>query len=84
MPLSIVLPAHSKLNQTIIDELDDLFDFVPPGKLSRKLRNIFLSYVRYETEMLPPDINDTIAEMMLLLDFLDSSSDQIGDKANIV
>lgn len=73
---TITISENAKVNQIIIDGLEDLFDFIPPQKLSRKLRLIFLSYMHYESEMLPSDISDTIMELKLLMEFLDESSDQ--------
>ena len=72
----ITISENAKVNQIIIDGLEDLFDFIPPQKLSRKLRTVFLSYMHHEAEMLPSDIGDTIMEVELLLEFLDTASDQ--------
>lgn len=72
----IAISENSKVNQIIVDCLEDLFDFIPPQKLSRKLRTIFLSYMHHETDMLPSDISETIMELELLLEFLDTASDE--------
>lgn len=72
----VTLAPNSRLSQATIEGLEDLFDFIPPQKLSRKLRTIFLSYMHRETEMLPSDISETIMEFELLLEFLDTASDE--------
>lgn len=62
----------TKFSPQTITALEDLFDFVPPRKLSIKLRTILLTYIRHEREMLPLDIDQTIMELELLMEFLDS------------
>ena len=69
--VKILLDSNSKLNPEIITSLEDLLDFVPPRKLSTKLRTILLTYLRHEREMLPLDIDQTIMELELLMEFLD-------------
>ena len=77
--VKIVLDSNSKLSPEIITALEDLFDFVPPHKLSIKLRSILLTYLRHEREMLPLDVDQTIMELQLLMEFLDS----IGEEQSI-
>lgn len=72
---SITQPLQTNLNQKVITELESLFDFVPPQRLSRKLRYIFLSYMHYERD-LPLDIDKTIMDMQVLMEFLDTASDE--------
>jgi hypothetical protein len=68
----IKLPENSKITKKIIRELETLLDFVPPARLSRNLRNIFLSYLYYEREVLPDDFGETITDFQFLFEFLDS------------
>lgn len=68
----IKLPAHSKINKKIICELDTLIDFTSPGRLSKNIRNIFLTYLYHQKDLLPHDIGDTIEDMQFLLNFLDA------------
>lgn len=72
---SITQPLQTNLNQKVITELESLFDFVPPQRLSRKLRYIFMSYLHYERD-LPLDIDKTIMDMQVLMEFLDTASDE--------
>jgi hypothetical protein len=65
------MKPKKKINKQHTDALEDLLDFVPPHKLSNKLRTILLTYLRHEREMLPMDIDQTIMELELLMEFLD-------------
>ena len=73
----IKLPENSRINKKIIRELDVLLDFTSPRRVSRNVRNIFLSYLYYERECLPIDIGEIIADVQFLLDFLDNSSEEL-------
>jgi hypothetical protein len=71
----IKLPENSKITKKIIRELETLLDFVPPARLSRELRNMFLSYLYYEREVLPNDFGETVADFQFLFEFLDSMTE---------
>lgn len=73
----IKLPENSRINKKILRELDVLLDFAPPRRVSRNVRNIFLSYLYYEKDCLPDDIGDIIMDVQFLLEFLDETSDEL-------
>jgi hypothetical protein len=68
----IKLPENSKITKKIIRELEIFLDFVPPERLNRNLRNIFLSYLYYEKDFLPDDFDETITDFQFMFQFLDS------------
>lgn len=75
----IKLPENSRINKKILRELDVLLDFAPPRRVSRNVRNVFLSYLYHEKDCLPRDIGETIMDIQFLLDFLDTSSEVLKD-----
>jgi len=69
----IKLPPDTRLNKRIIEELDNLLDFVPPEQLSKSIRDIFLCYLYHEKDSLPPDFKDTVTNLQFLFGFLDEA-----------
>lgn len=64
------------ISRQTLSRLETLFEFVPPQHLSRKLRTVFLTYLKHEKNMLPLEIGETILEMEWLMEFLDEAGDE--------
>jgi hypothetical protein len=73
----IKLPAHSRLNKTIVHELDSLLDFVSPQELSKHLRRVFMVYVHHEHELLPNDFAKMTDNFYFLFEFLDKAAEEM-------
>ncbi|MDB5272238.1 MAG: hypothetical protein JWO58_605 [Chitinophagaceae bacterium] len=67
---------EKKTSKALLKDLETLFEFAAPQSMSRNLRNIFLSYISHERDILPLDIEEIILQMNLLLEFLDEAAAQ--------
>lgn len=66
------VPHYSILNPKLIDELDHLFDLVPPHMLRRSINDIFWAYIcNTEQEDLKPGIKEIATDFNCLLHFLE-------------
>ncbi len=74
----IKLPENSKLNNTIIKELDVFLEVVPAERLSRGLRDLFLIAIAQEPDILLGWPFEKIPEdLFFLLQFLDTAAEEL-------
>ncbi len=74
----IKLPKNSKLNQTIIKELDVFLEVVPAERLSRGLRDLFLIALAQEPDILLGWPFEKMPEdLFFLLQFLDAAAEEL-------
>lgn len=68
----VTVPEFSILNQKLIEELDHLFELVPPHMLRRSINDIFWAYLcNTEQEDLKPEIKEIATDFNCLLHFLE-------------
>ncbi len=67
----VTLPENSKLNQSMIDEIDLFIDTVSPKLLKENILELYFTYIIRESEMLPWDISAMSANIYFLMGFLD-------------
>jgi len=66
----IEVPDHTLITQEIISKLDHLFFTAHPTTLKNHLVSIWMKYLKYEHDALPPDFEDRVVDMNVLLEFL--------------
>lgn len=70
--LRVRIPENSILNETILEELDLLFDLAPPHMLRRSISGIFWAYLcNTRHEDLKPEIKEIATDFNCLLRFLE-------------
>ena len=74
----ITLSKNSKLNQSLIDEMDLFVDTVAPGSLKQHILELYFTYLIREGDMLPWDISALSANIYFLMSFLDKLEANIG------
>ena len=57
-------------DQKIMNELRDLFDFVPPAKLRRSLEDFFFTFFTSHEEPTLPNQKETLKNFYYLINFL--------------
>ena len=67
---TIQLPDHTLVTEEIILKLDHLLLSAHPTKLKNHLTTIWMKYLEYEHDSLPPDFEDRVVDLNLLLEFL--------------
>jgi len=67
--------ALYKPSKALIDELENLFDFVPPDRLCKSLRKMFMLYLYHEKHGADIDLEQRVLDLYLLLDFLDAAEE---------
>ena len=72
MKIKADLPKQTLINTKLIEELDLLFDLVPPHMLRRSINDIFWTYLcNTEQEDLQPEIKEIATDFRCLLNFLE-------------
>ena len=72
----IKLSKNSKLTKKLIEEFDSFLEYVSPERLSRNLRNLFISHLEYEKDH-PLYFDDLIGDLYILFQLLDLSEDEM-------
>jgi len=57
-------------DQTILNELRNLFDFVPPAQLRRSLEDFFFTFFTSQEEPSLPNQQETLKNFYYLINFL--------------
>lgn len=57
-------------DQKIMNELRDLFDFVPPARLRRSLEDVFFIFFTSQEEPSLPNQQETLKSFYYLINFL--------------
>ena len=76
---SIEVPDHSFISKEIITTLDHLFFTTHPTTLKNHLVSIWMKYLEYEHDALPPDFEDRVVDMNVLLEFLIVAEKEISN-----
>lgn len=63
-------------DQLILNELKDLFQFVPPAKLRRSLEDIFFQHFSSQDEVCLPNQKEIVSNFYFLINFLNEVEDQ--------
>lgn len=64
-------PSDHTLPEGTLDALNAFIRAVPPDRLSKTLRNLFLSNIYHELDTPPVDLEERILDLQALFDFLD-------------
>jgi hypothetical protein len=66
-------PSHSEepLPKEAIAALQTFLETVPAGRVSKTLRNIFLSHIYHESDTPSLDLEESILDLQALFDLLD-------------
>ena len=59
-----------EFDQKMLNELKDLFEFVPPGVLRRNLEDLFFLHLTSEHEIALPNQKELISNFYYLINFL--------------
>jgi hypothetical protein len=71
----------NKPSKSIIKELETFIEYVPPQRLSRNLRNLFLEFLPfYIKHSVPTNFETITTDLHFLLEFLDKLGDEIDKK----
>jgi Lhr-like helicase len=68
----IYVSPHSKLNEDIVKNFDDMLSYASPAQYRDMLMEIYNMYILHEHKDLPPDFFEMASRMIVLLDFLKS------------
>ena len=63
-------------DQRILNELKDLFEFVPPATLRRNLEDLFFVHISSQEEILLPNQKELIKNFYYLINFLNEIEGQ--------
>ena len=66
----IELPDDSLVTREIALKLNHLFVTSHPTKLKNHLVSILMKYLEYEHDSLPPDFEDRVVDLNILIEFL--------------
>lgn len=80
MQKTIDLPENSKLNNEIIEQLDNLISFSPPSALRKSLLRVYLPFLIHEHEALPMDFGDLASDMYMLVEFLTRVEEELNSR----
>jgi hypothetical protein len=75
---AIELAPQSRLNQEIIDRLEDFFEMVPPAHFSRTIRCLFVTTLLYDHENLPLHFEEMLNQLDFFFYFLDTAQDEMS------
>jgi len=68
-------PTQLKKNHKLLHELETFLDFVPPQRLSRNLRRMFMVYLSQQNEGIDLDMNEQIMDLYFLFELLDAAGE---------
>ena len=68
-------PTPLKKNHKLLNELETFLDFVPPQRLSRNLRRMFIVYLSQQNEGIDLDMNEQVMDLYFLFELLDAAGD---------
>lgn len=77
----VTLPAYSKINQNIVNQLDDLLSEVELKKVKHSLTKLFFEYINLNVdyiEALPEDLGDTANDLYFLYNFLTNIDNELN------
>lgn len=76
---SVTIPYNTyKPGKQLIQELEIFLEYVPPARLSRKLRNLFLEFLPvYVKDSVPNDLEELTGDLYFLLEFLDKAGEEL-------
>lgn len=66
----IQVPDHTLVTKEIVLKLDHLFFTSHPTTLKNLLVSMFMKYLEYEHGTLPPDFEDRVVDLNVLIEFL--------------
>ena len=75
----VKLPRYSQLNKQSIADFDHFVQSTPPLRLSRSLRDVFLSLLSHKDAQ-PNDLHELSEDLYFLLHFLDRVGDEMKGK----
>lgn len=58
------------INETVIEELSDLFEFTSPTSMRKSLHHVFYSFLLYSCDTLPGDFERITTDFYFLINFL--------------
>ncbi|MEP1096371.1 MAG: hypothetical protein ABJG78_14740 [Cyclobacteriaceae bacterium] len=67
---TIQVPDHSLVTEEIVHKLDHLFLTSHPTKLKNHITLILMKYLENEHDSLPPDFEDRVVDLSVLIEFL--------------
>jgi hypothetical protein len=74
-------PYLFKPNSKSLKDLEEFIEYVPPQRLSRNLRNLFLEFLPiYIKHSVPTNFEIITTDLHFLLEFLDKLGDDIDKK----
>ncbi|MEM9337710.1 MAG: hypothetical protein AAGA66_03220 [Bacteroidota bacterium] len=77
MSKTIEIPDYSIINENIAEQVDSLFSFAHPTRFKNHLTTVLMKYLRWEYEALPPNFEDMIESLHVLIDFLVATEREI-------
>ena len=78
---TICVPEYSKINQNIVNQLDDLLSEVELKKVKHSLTKLFFEYINLNVdyiEALPEDFGDTANDLYFLYNFLTNIDNELN------
>lgn len=71
-------PQAPTVSKRIVNELDNLIEYVPVTRLSRNLRDLFLLYLANVEDGLPMGFDEFPTDFYFLLQFLDIIEEEMA------
>ncbi len=68
-----------KISKKFKKELKDFFEYHPPRRVNRNLREVFMTYASYSLDVVPLNMSDIIWDMQCLMELIDIAEDETTD-----
>ena len=76
---TIQVPDHSQVTEEVVLKLDHLLATSHPTKLKNHLTLILMKYLENEYDSLPPDFEDRVVDLNVLIEFLIVAENEIAN-----
>ena len=72
------MPQHKIISKKLQQEITAFFEYAPPMRLSRNLRNMLMGYLLAYDDGYGIEIKDLLTDLSALFDLLDVAHDELG------
>lgn len=66
---TVTIPENSRINDKIVDHLNDLITYSEPRDFRNRILHVYLQYVIHKFEELPIDFQEIALDFNFLIDF---------------
>ncbi len=66
---TVTIPENSRINDKIVDHLNDLITYSEPQDFRNRILHVYLQYIIHKLEELPMDFQEIALDFNFLIDF---------------